>query len=115
MLLNERVLIMESSLLLGADALRTLGFRSHQAHRMVKKFRVRDREMFDQLSGVRHDKKEFVRTARERMKNLEEVMLAEELSVSLKDKDLGWDTVSIREEVQKIAAVAQKKYKTSKD
>ena len=100
---------MESSLALGADALGVLGFRSYQAHRLVKKFKKRDREIFKQLSLVRGDQKEFVRTAREQIKNLEEVMLAEATSVSLRDQDSGWDPSSLREEVLKISAVAIKK------
>ena len=100
---------MESSLSLGIDALKAMGFRSYQANRLVKKFRQRDREIFTQLSEVRHNKKEFIRTAKEQIKNLEDVMIAEETSMSLKDKDSGWDPTSLRHEIQNIMSVAQKK------
>jgi len=89
----------ESSLLMGEDALKILGYRAFQAHRMVNKFQRRDREISEQLALVRHDQKEFIKKAREQISNLEKVMLAEELSQSLKDSNSGWDPTSLREEI----------------
>jgi hypothetical protein len=46
---------------------------------------------------MRHDRKELIRGTRQRIEDLEKLML-EEIDNIGKDKDLGWDAVSLRDD-----------------
>ncbi len=87
----------ETSLRIGIDALSMLGLRTYHAHRMSKTFRLRDEEALRELSGMRHDKKQYMNLARQSISDLEELLLSEleETGVS---RDAGWDTDSLLEE-----------------
>jgi monovalent cation:proton antiporter-2 (CPA2) family protein len=88
---------LDTSLRASIDALRSLGFRSYQAHRATKTFRHHDEKSIEALRHLRHDKKTYIGHARQRIEDLEQLLLSE-----LKDPeehvDEGWDTTSMREE-----------------
>jgi len=92
---------LDTSLRAGIDALRTLGFRSYQAHRATRTFRHHDEESIEVLRHLRHDKKTYLSHARQRIEDLEQLLLSE-----LKDPeehvDAGWDTTSMREEFREM-------------
>ena len=90
---------LDTSLKMGVDALKLLGFRSHQAHRASQMFRKHDEEMMAELSRTRHDKGAYLSRARQAIFNLEE-LLKLDLEESGEDQDLGWDPSTLREEVQ---------------
>jgi monovalent cation:proton antiporter-2 (CPA2) family protein len=87
----------DTSLRAGIDTLRSLGFRSYHAHRVTKTFRYHDEDSINELRHLRHDKKTYISHARQRIEDLEQLLLSE-----LRDKgehhDAGWDTSSMREE-----------------
>lgn len=88
---------LDTSLRVGIDALRALGRRAHQAHRVARTFRVHDEESVRDLGRMRHDRKAYFSAARERIESLEELLLSE-IHAPADDRDAGWDTESLREE-----------------
>lgn len=88
---------LDTSLRMGAEALSILGERHYFALRAVKKFRKHDEKFFLELSELRHMKKEFISGTKKRIEDLEKLML-EDLENVGKDKDLGWDTTTRKEE-----------------
>ena len=88
---------LDSSLRLGARALRLLGRRAYQAHRAARTFRRHDEEALLELVGMRHDKKLYLNTARQRIQDLEDLLLSD-LEEAEETRDAGWDTESLRQE-----------------
>ncbi len=88
---------LDSSLRLGVRALRLLGFRAHQAHRAAQTFRRHDVRAVRELAAVRHDRKRYLGAARQRIEELEELLLAD-LEDAGEMRDAGWDPESLREE-----------------
>jgi monovalent cation:proton antiporter-2 (CPA2) family protein len=87
----------ETALRMGIDALSLLGLRSYHAHRMAKTFRLHDEEALRELSGMRHDRKQYFTAARRSIRDLEQLLLSE-LEDPGVSRDAGWDTDSLREE-----------------
>jgi len=88
---------LDTSLRLGADALRMLGHRSYQAQRAAKTFRRHDEESVRELAAMRHDRGAYLNRARDRIRHLEEVLQAD-LAVPDRELDAAWETVSLRSE-----------------
>ena len=88
---------LDTSLRLGIDTLKLLGFRSYQAHRASRLFRRQDEDALRLLSGMRHDRKAYLSRAREAIKDLEETILSE-LENEDETRDMGWDTTSLIDE-----------------
>ena len=88
---------LDTSLRLGADALAFLGGRKHQAYRAAKTFRKHDERYLRELSEMRHDDNQLLRGARQRIQDLEQLMLLQRES-SGQDRDLGWDATTLIEE-----------------
>ena len=88
---------LDTSLMAGIDVLRTLGFRSYQAYRATKTFRYHDEESINELRRLRHDRKTYISYARERIEDLEQLLLSE-LHDRGEHHDVGWDTTSMHEE-----------------
>ena len=88
---------LDSSLRMAADALCKLGHRRYQTHTAIKMFRKHDERYLRELAALRHDQKELIRGARQRIEDLEKLLLTEIENVG-KDKDLGWDATTLIEE-----------------
>jgi len=86
----------DTSLRLGVDALRLLGFRSYQAHRAAKMLRHHDEGAMAELAGM-WDDKGYINVARQHIQDLEEILKTELHGVD-DTRDMGWDTDSLREE-----------------
>ncbi len=84
----------ETSLKVGVDALTTLGFRSYQAQRVTKTFRHHDTEATHVLRHARHDKKSYISISRQRIEDLEQLMLSE-LRSTEENIDTAWDTTYV--------------------
>ena len=54
-----------------------------------------------ELAVLRHDRKELIRGAKQRIKDMENLMLREQEDIA-KDKDLGWDATSLIDEYGQI-------------
>jgi voltage-gated potassium channel Kch len=88
---------LDSSLRMGVDVLRMLNVRAYSAHRSARTFRRHDEESVRELALMRHDHKTYINTARQRIKDLENLLLSD-----LEDRgetvDTGWDAESLRKE-----------------
>ncbi len=88
---------LDTSLRMGVEVLRLLGFRSYQAVRASRLFRHQDEEGLRILAEMRHDRKAYISRARQHIQDLEKT-LRDELEIFGETRDLGWDTTSLREE-----------------
>jgi CPA2 family monovalent cation:H+ antiporter-2/glutathione-regulated potassium-efflux system protein KefB len=89
---------LDSSLHLGEQALRLLGFRAHQAHRASQKFLRHDEQTLRMLTENRSDRTWYIDTARGRIEDLEQLLQAD-LTGGAVDRDTGWDVESLRNDV----------------
>jgi CPA2 family monovalent cation:H+ antiporter-2/glutathione-regulated potassium-efflux system ancillary protein KefC/glutathione-regulated potassium-efflux system protein KefB len=92
---------LDTSLKMAADALCKLGHRQYQTHRAVKTFRKHDERYVRELAEMHHDQKLLIRGAKQRIEDLESLMLAEMENIG-KDKDLGWDATTLIEDFGKL-------------
>lgn len=98
------------ALRIAGDVLGTIGYRKNQVQRAIKKFRKHDEEYLKELSKSRHEEKSFIKHSRQVIEELE-LMMLEDIENEAKDKDLGWNTETIREEfaplIRKLKEEAQ--------
>lgn len=87
----------DTSLRVGVDALRLLGHRSFQARRSAHRFSCDDEDALKELAGMRHDQQRYLSRARERIRALEETLLAEHQNLH-EERDAGWDVETLRQE-----------------
>ena len=85
------------ALRMAADALGHMGYRKNQVQRSLKKFRRHDEEYLEELAKSRHEQKNFIKRGRQVIQELE-LMMLDDMEKEAKDKDLGWDAETIREE-----------------
>jgi monovalent cation:H+ antiporter-2, CPA2 family len=95
---------LDTSLRMGIDTLRALGFRGLQARRAAKLLHRHDEASLHELGKMRHDEHRYLTTARERIRDLEETLLAE-LESKGEERDLGWDADSMRAEFGRLIKV----------
>lgn len=81
---------LDAALRIGSDALSRLGHRKYHVMRAMKTFRRYEERHLHELAEMRHDKKELIRATKQRIEDLEELMLKEKAELH-KDKDIGWD------------------------
>ncbi len=93
---------LDTSLQMGADALNLLGQRAFGAHRSALLFRRHDEDALRELVALRHDRGAYLSHARQRIRDLEEIMQAEQ-SRGDEVRDAGWDSDSLREDVQRMS------------
>jgi monovalent cation:proton antiporter-2 (CPA2) family protein len=88
---------LDSSLRMGIDALRLLGFRGHRAYRAARIFRRLDEASVRELADMRHDRTAYISRRRERIRDLEEILQADRKAPPA-ELDAAWDTDSLRQE-----------------
>ena len=88
----------DTSLRMGADALSFLGKRKFTTHRNLQLFRKHDDQFLRDMADKRHDQTTMIREAKKRIEDLEELMKKGRKNIG-KNKDLGWDINSLRNEV----------------
>ena len=93
---------LDTSLRMGTDALRALGFRGHQAHRAAQKFLRHDEESLRQLVEHHAETSSFMSVARQRIEDLEQLLLSDVHREDL-TRDMGWDAESLREEMKRYS------------
>jgi CPA2 family monovalent cation:H+ antiporter-2 len=94
---------LDTSLRIGVDALRHLGFRGHHALRAARTFRAHDEANLRQLQDLRGDQTAYVTAARELIKALESTMQADQHD-AITPQDAGWDSATLRREYGGSAA-----------
>ncbi len=80
----------DSALRMGSEALSTLGHRKYNVNRAMKTFRKHDEQHIRELAAMRHDRKTLIRETKQRIEDLERLMLRERDELH-RDKELGWD------------------------
>ncbi len=89
---------LDTSLRMGTDVLRLLGFRAYRAYRSAQTFLKHDEESLQQLTEARKiDRKVYLNAARKRIEHLEQLLLSDLEEEGL-SRDAGWDAESIRED-----------------
>ena len=78
-----------SSLDLSVAALRLLGFRAYEAQRAARSFRYYDEQTVKELAQYTEDKSQLIAIAKERIRTLDDLFLAERLRG--RHSDTGWD------------------------
>ncbi len=96
----------DTSLRLGVDAMKLLGFRAHSAQRAAHMFLKHDEEALKKLASLRNDGKQYVRTAREFIAELE-TLIQSDINNKNIERDTGWDVESLRADVLKRTAAKQ--------
>lgn len=100
----------DSALRMGADALKIVGLRQYQIHRALKLFRKHDQNMVRELAEIRHEKKSFLRTSKDRIRNIERLMQFDTQRIG-REKNMGWDAHSLKEEYADFVADLEKNEK----
>lgn len=90
---------LDSSLRMGTDALKLLGFRIYQAQRAAYTFRKHDESSLKHLSSIRNDHQQYLDLTREKISELEDFILAD-MRQEEESRDSGWDAESLRQEAQ---------------
>ena len=99
---------LDTSLRLGTDALRLLGFRAYQAHRAAQRFLRHDEQSLRELTAERRARHGvYISLARQRIEELER-MLQADLAAPPLERDAGWDAESLREEFRERPAAPPK-------
>ncbi len=92
---------LDTSLQMGVDALRMLGFRAYQAQRAARTFRKHDEQSIRELAAMRHDRPTYINVARNRIANLEQLLQSDLENREEIERDAAWDSESLREDVLK--------------
>jgi CPA2 family monovalent cation:H+ antiporter-2/glutathione-regulated potassium-efflux system ancillary protein KefC/glutathione-regulated potassium-efflux system protein KefB len=87
----------DGALRMAADALCFVGLRKNQVQRALKKFRKHDEMYLKELASSRHEHNTFIKHSKQHIEDLEKMIL-DDIENEAKDKDLGWDTTTIKEE-----------------
>jgi Kef-type K+ transport system membrane component KefB len=89
---------LDSSLRLGTDVMRSLGFRAYHAERAHQKFLKHDQESLEYLATLKGETQStYISAARERIEDLERLLAADLVDTDL-ERDAGWDPASLRRE-----------------
>jgi monovalent cation:proton antiporter-2 (CPA2) family protein len=88
----------DTSIRMGVDALKLLGFRAYSAHRKALTFLRHDERNLKQLAAIRNDE-EYINEARKFIEEIELIIQADRSDRAL-DPDEGFDSESLREEAQ---------------
>ncbi|MBE7174917.1 MAG: cation:proton antiporter [Mucilaginibacter polytrichastri] len=89
----------DTSLRLAKDALVLLGHRAYTVERAAKKFLKHDEKALKKLAAQRHDKQQYILTARESIEELENILISD-LAVNPETAtDKAWDSLQLRKEV----------------
>lgn len=82
----------DSALSMGIEALKVLGFRAYEAHRVAKQFKQHEQETHEKMIDLREDDEAYAAGVRERMTQLETLMRQDERDFG-GHEDHAWDKV----------------------
>ncbi|MBS1517109.1 MAG: cation:proton antiporter [Bacteroidetes bacterium] len=91
---------LDTSVRMGMDALVKLGSRRYTAFRAAQNFLRYDEQALEKLAVHRHDKKEYIASAREAIETQEE-LLKGDVNFDPKSADHAWDSEQLREVLKK--------------
>lgn len=88
---------LDTSLRMGVDVLRQLGFRAYRAQRAARMFLRHDEASLAELRKVRFDQHDYFSAVREQINYLEQTLL-NDMGYDQGRSDQGWDSTSLRQE-----------------
>jgi CPA2 family monovalent cation:H+ antiporter-2 len=91
---------LDTSLRLGVDAMRLLGFRAYTAQRLAHTFFKYDEKNLKQLAAI-HNQEEYIIEARKNIEELE-LIIQSDNAMSMEERDGDWDPQSLREEARNM-------------
>lgn len=91
----------DTSLRLGQDALKMLGFRAYRTKRAASIFFKHDEKSLKTLAATRDDLGQYITTVRERMEEQEKIIQADMEDMGF-NRDDGWDSEPLREEAGEV-------------
>ncbi|MGF1513493.1 MAG: glutathione-regulated potassium-efflux system protein KefC [Elainellaceae cyanobacterium] len=89
-----------SSLELGKEALKLLGFRAYRAHRAAQTFRQHDDEAMQEMAYMQGDERTIAARSQQLSRDLEQILQSDGDDLP-QDADQAWDTTALREAMQK--------------
>jgi CPA2 family monovalent cation:H+ antiporter-2 len=89
---------LDTSVRMGVNVLKKLGFRAYTATRAGQNFIRYDEEALPVLAGMRHDKKSYISQVREEIAR-QEVLLTTDLDFNPTEGDHAWDSDHMRDVV----------------
>ncbi|WP_057940355.1 monovalent cation:proton antiporter-2 (CPA2) family protein [Algoriphagus resistens] len=87
---------LDTSIRMGEDVLKKLGFRAHTVHRLAKQFRDYDENALKVLVNFKDNKDEYISKNRQQIE-MQESLLSGELMRKFSVNDHTWDSDSIKE------------------
>jgi CPA2 family monovalent cation:H+ antiporter-2 len=90
----------DSSVRMGVDALKLMGFRGYSATRAGQNFIKYDEKSLIELSKNRHDQKLYISSVREQIAQQEE-LLKSDIGQTTANEDHAWDSDHMRETIRK--------------
>ncbi len=93
---------LDSSLRLGTDALKMLGHRAYNTHRAARVFLKQDEKALSELVNYRNDDKSYISIAKERISELEELILRDMKEEEILERDSGWDSDPLRKDQKNV-------------
>lgn len=108
-LMNEGMLhvyreTLDTSLRMGVDVMRFLGFRTYSAQRAARAFLKKDEANLKKLSAIR-DREEYIITARYHIEEIERTLQADQQQ-TLTSEEKGWDEENLIAEANKTSTVS---------
>jgi Trk K+ transport system NAD-binding subunit len=89
---------LDTSLRLGVDAMKILGYRAYTAKRLAQTFLKYDEQRLKQLAAIRN-REEYIIEARKFIEELELIIQSDNQKPAI-DRDTGWNPESLREEAR---------------
>lgn len=89
---------LDTSIKMGEDVLKKLGFRAHTVHRMAKQFHDYDENSLKVLVNFKNNKDEYISKSRQQIE-MQESLLSGELMRKFSVNDNTWDSETIKEAV----------------
>ncbi|MEN2284382.1 cation:proton antiporter [Algoriphagus sp. SE2] len=89
---------LDTSIKMGEDVLKKLGFRAHTVHRMAKQFHDYDENSLKVLVNFKNNKDEYISKSRQQIE-MQENLLSGELMKKFSLNDNTWDSETIKEKV----------------
>jgi monovalent cation:H+ antiporter-2, CPA2 family len=87
---------LDTSIRMGEDVLKNLGFRAFTVHRLAAQFRKYDEDALKVLVQYKNNKKEYITKAKKQIES-QETMLLGELNKKFSLNDHAWDSDSLKE------------------
>ncbi|MFC3881440.1 monovalent cation:proton antiporter-2 (CPA2) family protein [Algoriphagus namhaensis] len=90
---------LDTSIRMGEDVLKKLGFRAHTVHRLAQSFKEHDESAMKVLVNYKNDEKEYISKVKLQIE-MQEALLSGELSRKFSLNDHAWDSDSMKKTVK---------------